>query len=441
MTASSDFSGYLALGGSPSDDEHDDIERQQDLEAELYSKIHYQENLDIEETPKAPEETNFCLDVLKELREKEPSNEVHREAERCVSPVASECSSKFVNIGSAYTSFDRVGCDNVLDDSKLTESKYTSVQSKNKTIELDSSNDDDSEEDSGIQVLDSVIKEPKKNDTIVLDLLDDSTSSDSEVEHLPILDKSKKSPKGSGAVKVIVEKDEESAAVSNQSQKPNNNVLVKSRPGNGVNKHLKITGNDSTSSESSDSMSDDDDFPGSTKAPRDLCLNLSGTLTGTNFQHRQRTFARITANSNEHCDAVNAASARKWTPEMKRFYNDVNPDHADITIEQCMSSLPNEVDWSVRKPHATPSIFSRLPASRYFHSQKCKNCKRDGHMASACLEPKRVKICHVCCGEGHFVSYCPNAHCIRCGTPSRAYSGKCQRCVNVDRKDCRCVDI
>ena len=46
---------------------------------------------------------------------------------------------------------------------------------------------------------------------------------------------------------------------------------------------------------------------------------------------------------------------KKWTPEMDKFYNEVDPKLADITIEKIWKKLPDDADWSVRKPHATPS--------------------------------------------------------------------------------------
>ena len=48
---------------------------------------------------------------------------------------------------------------------------------------------------------------------------------------------------------------------------------------------------------------------------------------------------------------------KKWTPEMDKFYNEVDPKLADITIENIWEKLPDDADWSVRKPHATPSRY------------------------------------------------------------------------------------
>ena len=40
---------------------------------------------------------------------------------------------------------------------------------------------------------------------------------------------------------------------------------------------------------------------------------------------------------------------------MDKFYNEVDPKLADITIENILEKLPDDAGWSVRKPHATPS--------------------------------------------------------------------------------------
>ena len=48
---------------------------------------------------------------------------------------------------------------------------------------------------------------------------------------------------------------------------------------------------------------------------------------------------------------------KKWTPEMDKFYNEVDPKLADITIENILEKLPDDAGWSVRKPHATPSRY------------------------------------------------------------------------------------
>ena len=42
---------------------------------------------------------------------------------------------------------------------------------------------------------------------------------------------------------------------------------------------------------------------------------------------------------------------------MDKFYNEVDPKLADITIEKIWKKLPDDADWSVRKPHATPSRY------------------------------------------------------------------------------------
>ena len=103
---------------------------------------------------------------------------------------------------------------------------------------------------------------------------------------------------------------------------------------------------------------------------------------------------------------------------MDRFYNEVDPTLADITLEEIWKKLPNNTNWTVMKPHATPS---RSMKSRYFHGRHCTNCNRDGHNAKSCPDPKKRKICIMCCEEGHLYFQCPNQHCLRCGAENEPY--------------------
>ena len=158
------------------------------------------------------------------------------------------------------------------------------------------------------------------------------------------------------------------------------------------------------------------------------------------YNYKKSTFAQVTRNTKK-ADGLEEdyASPDHWTPDMKEYYNKVDPAVADLTIQQMMDSLPKSADWTVRKPNAIPSLTrsSSATPSRYFHGKRCKNCNRAGHMSNTCLEPKRIKTCYMCGEEGHFSSYCPKAHCIRCLEPTEAYTNKCSSCYHLDSKNCR----
>ena len=67
----------------------------------------------------------------------------------------------------------------------------------------------------------------------------------------------------------------------------------------------------------------------------------------------KRTFAQVIGDTSEQ---VHSEVIDKWTPNMKEFYDKIDPKMADADIDQILDEMPsNKEYWIVRKPHSTPN--------------------------------------------------------------------------------------
>ena len=67
----------------------------------------------------------------------------------------------------------------------------------------------------------------------------------------------------------------------------------------------------------------------------------------------KRTFAQVIGDTSEQ---VHSEVIDKWTPNMKEFYDKIDPKMADVDIDQMLDEMPsNKEYWIVRKPHSTPN--------------------------------------------------------------------------------------
>ena len=98
----------------------------------------------------------------------------------------------------------------------------------------------------------------------------------------------------------------------------------------------------------------------------DLHLNLRGLH---NSQQNKRSFDEITS-SDKSKKSESSEKIDKWTEDMHDFYDQVDPNKVNITIEDILKDMPDDPEaWKVRKPHATPS---RYTPSRYFQGTVAK---------------------------------------------------------------------
>lgn len=304
-----------------SSDDEDSISPE--LEAELYSKIHYGDNSEddygdvskhdvkaeynqtflntetiLVDNPEISE--NVSLDVLKEILDSKPN-----------SP-----------------------SENKYDD------KNDDIQ---KCIELNSSvSSSESEDDSGIQIIKETNrkKESRKNHPLVLNLAT-SESSDSEIEHLPgSLLKKRSAPQ-----ELVIELEKETPL---KKSRKNTSFLQQKQQQNKKSKFVI-----QNSSNSSDDVSEDEAVD-----VKNLSLNLKGGWN--NSDDSERTFAQVIGDNFIQTSVQHAENTsippKKWTKKMDEYYNMVDPKLADIDIDRIMDELPSDRKfWLVRKPHSTPS--------------------------------------------------------------------------------------
>jgi hypothetical protein len=423
-----DFQSYLQKfgeGQDPSSDDED--ETRAELEAELYSKIHYEEAVAVQHINDAqlpPKEIsdNLSLDLFNEIiRVKSASTSPQP-------PIIVLSDSGVSSPNSEERSRSPKRSEVVEEDSKYDVIKERPASS---LTAIDVATESDSEEDSGIKVLEYTASSTSKTCNSTLDIVDlvASESSDSDIEHLPCFrvgNESRTNPTLKPAQppkqrheKLIVETPKNT---SRSVRRSNNGLKVVK--GNSFNKHFRIKAN---SSSSSDDSSDLDD---GAILDSNIHLNVRGHASAMT-----RSFSQVTSSERIIANAGNDVTPKIWTPDMVKFYDDVDPEMADMTNEKLMASLPHGGYWTVKKPHATPSRHNT--PTRYFHGRKCTNCNHEGHSAKSCPEPKRRLICYMCAEEGHSSYRCPRQHCMRCGEPGEPYTLNCRKCRYLDSMDCR----
>ena len=399
-----DFQSYLDQYGSD-DAEEADPEDRAELEAELYSKIHYSEgysdNLVTIQDPTITQ--NVSVDLLKEFLKNSEADDVklskssEEDSITEILPVQEEASSQVpLNLSCASDNMD---------------SKYNEAARISQSSEIVLSSD--SEDDSGIQVLAEDRSSRKRtNSKEVPNLVDlvaatSSDTSESEDECVPIFQSSRSAKKA----KVVIEKD-----ILTKNPKKSEVVIKRQM----FNKHFRAA---STSSSSTDDFTDEDE------EMNDLHLNLKGCRS----QSSERSFCDITKSAEAE---QSTEQVPKWSKEMNSFYNDIDEEMADVTLQKILSSLPKNADWTVKKPHAstTPGRSNR---SRYFQGRHCTNCNRPGHNNKVCPEPKRRLLCIMCLEEdSHVWQRCPQSRCFRCSAPG-PYAESCRNCRYLDSMVCR----
>ena len=179
----SEFIEYLAKYGADRDDIDTFDEERLELEAQMYSQIHYEatpSHNSPQIIPKDPQDDpeitdNLSLNLLNEFM-------IHSKPEKSENQPESGISSTRRQI--------EKNCQMIMDKKSPVTSKYESVNGRRvPLISKKDISEDDSEEDSGIQVVSGVKRMSKKSALKVPSLIDlvasDTTASDSEVECLP----------------------------------------------------------------------------------------------------------------------------------------------------------------------------------------------------------------------------------------------------------------
>jgi len=248
-----DFQEYLDKYGCNEDEEGMSEEENSRLEAELYSRFHHEAKP--EHDPDITENVSLDLfnEIVKDSREnsKSPQMESESKTRQIDSGVSSPLPQEESNYEpTKYLRSNLENCDsNVPSFQSPEDTKYKPKKQEN-SLEICVSSD--SEDDSGIQVLNEVSKDKsvRTDATTVIDLADMSRDGecDSDIEHLPCF----RNPMFQG--KLIVEKEEPSDVTKD---------IKKIK----IQQHLRFDNSDSDSSVQ-EIESDEDQMMG------DLQLNL-----------------------------------------------------------------------------------------------------------------------------------------------------------------------
>ncbi len=223
-------------------------------------------------------------------------------------------------------------------------------------------------------------------------------------------------------------------------------------------KRLSLQHDDSSSS---DALTDDDGefvLSSDKKSSRgggggDMLLNLSGRAACGDRGGVPRRLLSVRealgpgpeSNSSYSTALFGAPVPPGWTEEMARFYNepDGDLDHP-TTLEDILSSMPSDPDrWKVDKADlyrdtGSPGMTGRKRPRYFEHRPKrCNNCDEPGHVARECPEPKKEPVCTMCGGQGHLRFGCPDRRCLRCGKGGLPFTPSCSSCRHLDRSDCR----
>ncbi len=363
-----DFAEYLAKYGNDENDDsnEEDEDDKKEREAELYSRLHYDDAIKLDPDLKPPcLNENLSLDLYKEL-------------------ITSSSNSKTL--------------EDKLQSQQPEISKYQQanqeLNSRNREL-----NSEDSEDDSGIQIVQEKVQSPSRKRQVI-----EINESDSEASEVEIEPSWKKKKKIKATQQLKIEHEE-----------------MKGKKF----KHYIADQIDSDSSQDDSSVQEIE----SDVEIQDLHLNVKGSL-----RTQERSFQQVIGQQQQQDKAGNEPKlVHKWTEDMEAFYNEVNPEFVNITLDDIMRDLPDDADWSVRRPHATPSRSN----NRYFYGKFCRNCCKNGHETTACPEPRRRIFCIMCLEEGHFYNQCPHQHCLRCGNFGEPYTTQCRKCRYLDTMVCR----
>ncbi len=201
-------------------------------------------------------------------------------------------------------------------------------------------------------------------------------------------------------------------------------------------KYVASRFSDSTSSDESDS--EIEEFPSTTKSS--LSLNLSGVV-GKKADRKEISVLDFMSERTEP-EREQRLTVHRWTDEMHSFYNDIDTEAANLTLDTILGSIkydPN--DWEINSDdrYAGFNSSSTPGRPRYFQrgNAKCHNCSRSGHIARHCPEPMKPIVCTLCAAVGHRAETCINELCLQCGSPNGRYERDCLHCRNQARETCR----
>lgn len=336
------------------------------------------------------------------------------------------------------------------------ESRYSSVKSKQVESQVISSDSDsDDSEDDGIVVIPKPLKpEPElicldsssPPLSISSDAAEDSSSDDDEnIQENPFFD-----PKNKTSNKLKKSKQNDSVVILTESTKKNeasNDSIVilpnsTSPPKNNskeIRKVLKKTKSKpykiATDSDSSDSYSDNLSDSSIECLDTDMAL---GNVLGTSCSNRKRkmiSMSDILGKDIRDVVTIKNMKCYSWTDQMDKFYNDIIPENVDVELEDILDKIPKRANFDINRADVYGGGVERR---RYFQGGvKCHNCGQFGHMVRFCSEPQKAIHCRMCGGVGHYETRCPTKCCLGCGQPGGMFLESCLHCRNKQQFECK----
>jgi len=393
------------------DDSEEDIA---ELEAMLYSQIHYSESHD--------ESTNQDASIS--------VKEIDNILESGGGYADSGCgTSRPTSAVSQYPSLGAIS-DDIESESDLEDSRYSSATSKVDGALVSNpffqSSDSDSESDDGIIVLPKREKTPPElicldstssspvpalSSTIVIS--DNSCDEDHVKSRKRSLDNS------------MLEMSEEKRRIENKNSRKNiSKSLKKSRKI----EHYKA---DFGSDFEDNFVSDDSELEILSDLDESgLTLNLLGQYKEAKKKKVSEIFEREFEKTK---NAPTIELPASWTKEMDAFYNDVDEKYLDIELEDIFAEMPPNSHWPIDRSDVY-SGGSQRP--RYFQGKKCNNCNQFGHLLRSCPEPEKIPRCCMCGVAGHGETRCPSRACLRCGQPGFGFLESCMHCRRLNDTEC-----
>jgi len=395
-------------------EEGEDLE---ELEALLYSQIHYQQEENWDESVKKYSDTNVNLEDIP--------------GEDKLADVDSGCGgsrSGTITPGPSEVKPSSFPSDLVLNTPvNVEESRYTSTPKfrkselvKNPLFDEDENSDSDSSDD-GIIILpkparvspevidlDSNLEAPSatKSDTIVLS--DDCNDKQEDTLHVISGNETIKKKNNKRKIREVLQK----------------------------NRKIKNTYySEEYGSDFEDNFMSDSDIEIVENELDDSSLTLANLSRGRCLDPKERKMSDIFSDS--------LIAARKndqhsvpasWTKEMDSFYNDVDETFLDLDIEDIFSDMPTaNTNWTIERSDVYGGGRER---QRYFQGKRCNNCNQFGHFVRGCPEPVKVIRCGMCGEGGHQSVRCPDRACLRCGQPGFGYLLSCSHCRRLDHVTC-----
>ena len=134
--------------------------------------------------------------------------------------------------------------------------------------------------------------------------------------------------------------------------------------------------------------------------------------------HAANLFHEISVSANQQSET----RFQNWTPEMHRFYNEIDPAMVNVTLEDLLKDIPGGSVISSASPENCSTAdkgktFAPKHRASYRSGQimglSCSLCKSFGHSGLTCRKHHSRRIrCHMC-GENHNYLNCPQSLCLR----------------------------